>query len=194
MFYFIYIAGTGSKGSRKTETSEIVNYGSRGVGRDVFDAVSDIYRRGRSTDRTKRLASAIVNALRAGHAPVIIANSHGAVLTANVLRMLGMKRVDLRTVRVYTLGAPRLVPVKTQYYTLADAVNVVHVDDRILPHIRRFKWWDPSRMSPDTLSTFTQNRKVYKVFMTTARIGCRDVHTCLPLLRLVIPQSIQSYM
>jgi hypothetical protein len=42
------------------------------------------------------------------------------------------------------------------------------------------------------LTTFTKNGKNYSVYVTTASTGCRDVHTCLPLLRLTMPPDMYS--
>lgn len=192
-YYFIYIFGVGSKGGKHTSDFSVINYRSKGVSRDTLDAVSDIYKRSRVTSRAQRLISVIRWALSRDRIPVIIANSHGAVITANALRFLGVNGESLDTVHVYTLGAPRLVPFKTPYYRLARAVNLIHENDRILSYIRGFRWWKPDKIARDTLTTFTKNGKNYSVYVTTASTGCRDVHTCLPLLRLTMPPDMYYY-
>lgn len=167
----------------------VVDYRSKGFYRNVYDTVSDIYRRRRVTGRMQRLMHLIERVLFSGHSPVIIANGHGTVITANALRALSLRNVPLDRVHVYALSPPRLVPQSTSRYHLAHAVNVIHAHDHLFKYIRRFRWWKP-RMMFDRIDSFTIRDKSFNVLVTTRPVHCANVHLCLDLLRVVMYPDI----
>ena len=194
-YKFIFMFGMGASGASRSDHRVVVDYRTRGYARNLYDALSNIYRRGRVTGRTRRLMLEIQDAVAEGRLPVVIANSHGAVVTANAVRALADAGFPyLHRVSVYTLGAPRMVPWKTQTYELRDCVNVIHQNDHVFKIAKKMRWWNKRATTApvaNRVQALVQNGKMYKYVVTAAPVEwCRNVHVCLDLLPPYMPADV----
>lgn len=162
----------------KTQHGILVAYKSQGTARNVWDAVRNM-RRKRVDDRTQRVAAAILHGLNTSPNVVIVAMSHGALLTTNALFYIASQRAqDMSRITVFSLGAPRFIPERTRRFALKRCVNLYHVRDQIMYHKTLFGG------EKDKLVTKEQGRNLFHSYVST-QTECANPHVCFGLIRHV---------